>query len=428
VTQVCESGADSCNHPSLSCLNHYETIRKYRCNKCGKVLMCDCEYEIATRLLPHQISKGVVLETKERIPTDGFAHAICAHCRCEQEEPHPKAEGWGNKGKVYRFYWREITKTYYQAVLEWLAARDLSISNIIEFEQQHPSDACALKAESLKFWQRSHSLKPKYDTHELTQAGFLKDADVRTVSFPGTYRQVRKEGQDIGRWVLADGSLAGAEDYAKECYNSLGFSTIRCERRIPLVWTVAFLGHVIQDPSDPLTREVLRHSTVGWSKSHPNTANVAFLLPRDFGTATYASRRMVAIRSAVEEMETCPDLGSLLRKGVLAHRSLLDYLWVNDNGCCRYAEAAIEVLPRQFITMAVQWLVADLWRHSPGWPDFLIYRGREWFFSEVKSPKDRLSSAQMRWLEWARMHGVSFELCNVVSRLQESDDSAVRGT
>jgi hypothetical protein len=428
VTLGCESGADSCNHPSLSCLNHYELIRKYRCSNCGKVLMCDCEEGIATRLLPHQISKGVVLETQERIPTDGFAHAICGRCRCQPEAPYPKAESWGNKGKVQRFYWREIKFTYFHSVLDFLEARKDSVNNIIEFEQQYPSDACALKADALKFWQRNYLLKPKYDTHELTQAEFLEHSDLRTVSFPGTYRKVEKHGQDIGRWVLADGSLAGAEDYAKECYHSLGFSTIRFERRIPLVWTGALLGHVIQDPSDPLTRRVMRQSTIDWSKSHPNTACITLLLPTDFGTASYSSRRMVAIGSAVREMRMFQDLCSLLREGVVAHRDLLDYLWVNDEECCRNAEAAIQVLSPQFVTTAIQWLIADLWHHSPGWPDFLVYRGLEWFFSEVKSPKDRLSSAQIRWLEWARLHGISFELCHVVSSLQESDGSAVRGT
>src|SRR4029453_8670046 len=45
-------------HENVTCLNQYETIRKYRCAECGGVFMCACEQDWALTFLPHQTRAG----------------------------------------------------------------------------------------------------------------------------------------------------------------------------------------------------------------------------------------------------------------------------------------------------------------------------------------------------------------------------------
>ena len=129
-----------CFHPEVKCLNHYEVFRKYRCKSCNQVLMCDCEQKLALTFLGHQVDFAHEYGTRERIPVDGFAPLICAECRGEREEPHPKAEIWGLKGKVERYYWREIFKTYYKLLFEHYGW-DRPYRDIIKHDARFPEVA-----------------------------------------------------------------------------------------------------------------------------------------------------------------------------------------------------------------------------------------------------------------------------------------------
>jgi hypothetical protein len=46
----------------------------------------------------------------------------------------------------------------------------------------------------------------------------------------------------------------------------------------------------------------------------------------------------------------------------------------------------------------LRYLVEDYWGRRSGWPDLFIFRGNEFFFSEVKSATDKLGKSQQRWL------------------------------
>ena len=82
-----------CKHTNVICLNPYELIRKYKCKRCRKVMMCKCEEEFAVKFLPHQIRSGSELETQREVKvTLGFQPGICNTCKGKPEEAHPKAE------------------------------------------------------------------------------------------------------------------------------------------------------------------------------------------------------------------------------------------------------------------------------------------------------------------------------------------------
>ena len=108
-----------CTHDCRRCLNYYDTIPKYICEDCGIVHMCACDEPLATQFLPHQTRKGSEYGTRKRHPVAGFAPNLCPTCRGEPEPACPMAAVPGRKGKIERYYWREITKTYHSLARDY---------------------------------------------------------------------------------------------------------------------------------------------------------------------------------------------------------------------------------------------------------------------------------------------------------------------
>src|SRR5258708_6343424 len=109
-----------CNHARSRCLNHYDTFRKYLCEGCGGVYMCECERQLALAFLHHQIQFASEYGTRKIYAVAGFVSGMCAECKGETEKAHPMSATSGRKRKVERYYWREIFKTYCTYILDWL--------------------------------------------------------------------------------------------------------------------------------------------------------------------------------------------------------------------------------------------------------------------------------------------------------------------
>src|SRR6185369_4675339 len=101
--------SQSCAHDTVICLNEYDLIRKYRCEKCNGVMMCSCDRIIGEKYLPHQLKEGAELETGNRIPvTLGFQDRTCRECRGLDPIAHPTAARFRSTSNIRRYYWREI--------------------------------------------------------------------------------------------------------------------------------------------------------------------------------------------------------------------------------------------------------------------------------------------------------------------------------
>ena len=190
-----------CTHSSLSCINAYETIRKYRCASCGEVMMCACEEKFGRRFLPHQLSNGTELDTKMKVPvTLGFRKNVCSSCRGLPEEASPKAPMHGRSSKILRYYWREINMetirrfgdwVVEQGEHDWLAARRKYKDAYKSVEQQ-------VVAEIKEFHLRS----PKYVYDEESQSEVLTKNKVEVVRLDGTYARHKR-----GRAALSTAGL-----------------------------------------------------------------------------------------------------------------------------------------------------------------------------------------------------------------------------
>jgi hypothetical protein len=339
---------------------------------------------------------------------------MCAECRGEKEEAHPRAAIYGQKGKIARYYWREIFKTYCEYALEWLHQNSEQVKDILEFQAKFPEEAKEFKRKARKHWQTVNKQNPKYDLKEKTESEFLSEVKVPVTIIKAGYRKIEKNGQKIGKWLNQAGELVAVEKIATEWYISNEYRVLACERLFISVWVATFLAHTIQDIDDSRVRQTFRNSTRDWASRNRKTQLIAINLPEDFGSSEYYKRRGVALQDGIQRMRVAHDLETLFNELLNESESLRDYLWVNDDIAVESARTALEVLPKDLVISCVAWAVQDFWKRQPGWPDLFVYRNNDFMFVEVKSPLDELSQEQMNWFKWAseEIH-IPCEICRV---------------
>lgn len=373
--------------------------------------MCRCEEQIALRLLPHQVVRAYDPVSGKEVNIAGFGESICDECRGVPPQAYPKSEASRVKGKVARFYWREIAKTYYADVAEWLESSDQKVDDILEFEASFPKHAKQLRSHALEHWQHVHRTQPKYSTSEPTITD-LFDQDIPERIFAAEYVKVEIEGTAVGKWLSSTNEPVSAEAIAEERFREQDYSVIRCERRLITSWVGVFLCHAIQRGDDRLITGY-RRSTIGWAPNSPETPMVEVKIPADFGSASYYLRRKNALEDWIAGVGAAANLGVLFDALIEDSLSLRDYLWVADDQTIRDARTALGFLPASTVARMIRWVIQDFWARQSGWPDFLVYGRDSYFFSEVKSPNDKLSLEQRRWFEWALNDGFPTEICRV---------------
>jgi len=376
--------------------------------------MCECEKELAFTFLPHQTQFGTEYGTRGRYPVSGFAAKICAECRGEIEEAHPRAAIYGQKGKIERYYWREVYKTYLSMVLDFVTQNNKHVKNIIEFERRFKATSKKMKKAARKIWQEKHNQNPKYDTTEITESAFLSQVMIPEIEVYAKYTQIQKGKQRVGKWISDSGEKVTAEVIATEYYRKLGFNVYRCERKLISSLVGTFCSLVIQDPEDPKNLIAMRHSTKGWTSTNKNTPLVFFSLPQDFGSHEYFYRRKKEFSKLFTELRKTHELKGLFDQFLKPSTSLRDYLWVNDDYSVELTRIALKVIPKEIIVDFIEWTIKHFWNRQPGWPDLLIIKPNQYRFVEVKSPHDKLSLDQMQWFKWAiEKEKIPCEICRV---------------
>lgn len=383
--------SNQCAHSNVRCLNHYEIFRKYLCEDCRGVFICLCEKDLALTFLPHQVNSAQEYGTHKQFRVTGFAPKMCAECRGETELPHPRAAIYGQKGKVERYYWREIYKTYCQNALEWMNQNSEKVKDILEFQKGFPGIAKELEKKAKNHWKTVAKQNPKYDMKETTNAEFLSKVSIPEVQISAGYRQIEKGDQKVGKWVGQDGNLVSVEQIATEHYVSQGYSVLRCERLLISTWVATFLCPSIQDITDPRARTVFRNSTKDWTSKNRDTGLIGILLPEDFGAAEFYERRKGAILSNIGYIRNADNLLIAFNEFLKSSESLRDYLWVNRDETVEIAKTALTVLPKEMVISSIEWAIQDFWQRQPGWPDLFVYSSNNCKFVEVKSPYDELS-------------------------------------
>lgn len=383
-----------CLHPHVRCLNEYELIRKYRCDACAAVMMCQCDEEIGRELLPHQLQHGTDLDSRQRVPvTLGFVRGTCRECRGLAPEAHPLAAIHGRTTKIKRYYWRELRRREWEIFRAWARANGVAPSNA---RTPEPKAARAQAAEqALREIKELHARSPKYSFQEESPSAVLDRCKVPVEHLWATYRVAPTERkahlQDGSEWL-------GIEEFARRHYVRSGWSVLFLESRPLHVLFGVYMWLVIQDPADEHVRIVGFGDRHGFDEKRPGHV-VWTHLPDDFGTKAYGRRRADAITKHLSEgMQDRKNLLWLFDYWTPHSESLRNYLWAHRTEDVQSARRLVEILSPACICNILRYLVADYWGRYLGWPDLLVHGGSEFFFAEVKSSRDKLSEDQKRWI------------------------------
>ena len=159
-----------------------------------------------------------------------------------------------------------------------------------------------------------------------------------------------------------------------------------------------YLWLVIQDPSDPHVRIVGFGDRTAFDTGSPGR-QIWTHLPDDFGTPGYGRRRAAAIEEHLSPyMQDRDELEWLFDYWLGPSEDFRQYLWAHREKDIETASRLIKILPPDAICKILRYLVDDYWHRYCGWPDLLVYKGNEFFFTEVKSSRDKLSEDQKNWI------------------------------
>jgi hypothetical protein len=330
---------NDCPHHIVRCLNGYELVRKYRCDDCGAVMMCACDEAIGRRHLPHQLDRGVELETQKRVPvTAGFVANVCETCRGLPLTPYPTAAIHGQTSKLRRYYWREIAFEEMARFGRWSDAH----GNPERGSPEAIEAANQIKKDVLEHFKQLHAAQPKYVYNTEKDSDIVKACAVEQVDLTAAYTT-----DPAGKGAIIVGSTGPCkvEDFVADHYRALGFETMRLESRPFHVLFGVYMWLLIQDFTDPLVRTEAIGDRNAYERGEANKL-VWFQRPQDFGTKGYAARRAEAIGEHLSP--------ALLEDGELLwlfdywlkpSENLRQYLWAHRKPDVECARKVVELLP-----------------------------------------------------------------------------------
>jgi hypothetical protein len=382
-----------CKHLKVECLSPYEIIRKYKCLECGEVMMCSCEEEFAIKCLPHQISEGTVLKTKERVPvTLGFEPLVCNSCRGVPEEACPKAPMHGSTSKITRYYWREIQISTIHRFVDWTEQQGIPGGILTIATHQDEYKKC--RRQAIAEAKELHKRNPKYTYNDQSQSEVIEEFQVQELKFSAEH--IHNKGE---RLLLRRGEQQlRPEEFVAQEFREQGYQVLFTESCPFHVLFGTLMWLLIQDPEDPKNKMVGFGDRFAHEQNQP-CKNILTLKPDDFGSPGYAERRKDAIQRHLSSLPRD-------REGLLwsfdywtePSANLRQYLWAHRTEDVEKAKAIISILPPNDLIRILEYLVGDYWGRYCGWPDLLAYTDMEFCFIEVKSSKDKLSEDQKNWI------------------------------
>lgn len=384
---------DSCPHRQVRCINEFELVRKYRCRDCGGVVMCSCNEAIGRQFLPHQLKRGIDLETQQQVQvTGGFRPGICPECRGLPLIPHPKNPIHGRTSKIKRFYWREIIFRTYELFAEWAEHNGAQVS-----DRNTPAakEAYAQAAQqALIDVKRQHEAAPKYAFDEESQQETIEKYGVEVLALRAIYTENHPNARAR---VVDTGEVLSVIDFVAEHYRRLGFSVLFLESRPFHVLFAVFMWLLIQDNRDPRVRIVGFGDRVEYENERLGRV-IWTHLPDDFGSSGYSQRRASDIEQHLTAFGDKDQMSWLFDYWFAPSRDLRHYLWAHAQRDADTARTLLGILPAEKILVILRYLVGSYWNRYLGWPDLLAYRPGEYCLLEIKSSGDKLSVDQKNWI------------------------------
>jgi len=356
-------------------------------------MMCACDEEFGRRFLPHQLDHGTELGTRRKMPvTIGFQKNVCNSCRGIPEEPAPKAPMHGRTSRVRRYYWREISMETIRRFGDW--ALEQGETDWLVARRNHKDTYRSIEQRVIAKIKDLHSRSPKYVYDEESQSDILAKSGVEIVRLDGTY--AKHSGARAA--LVVGNATCSPEQFAVQHYEKQGYDTLFLESVPFHVLFGVYLWLLIEDPADPKNR-VVGFGNRSAFDAGAKGEQVLCILPEDFGTSGYASRRKASIDQHLDFLPS--DRSEMLwifDYWLEPSSNMRQYLWAHRSEDIARARQVVSILPPEEIRRVLRYLVGDYWRRYCGWPDLLVHREDDFFLAEVKSSKDKLSEDQKNWI------------------------------
>ena len=349
-------------------------------------MMCACDEAIGKTHLSHQLDRGVVLETQERVQvTAGFQPKICRECRGLKPEAHPVSSIPGRTSKIRRYYWRELAFREMELYKNWKQTAEGQASSAeSRFSVPQVAEQALEEIKSL------HATTPKYVFSSLSQQEVLKRYNVEVIDVRADYIE-----RGTGRaQIMYEGQTLGVEEFACRHLEALGYRALICESRPFHALFATLLGRLIGDPK-------LRLTGVGDRTAGSASRPTWWLHPDDFGTPGYGKRREQDIDTYFSFVlpSTSKGLRAYFEECLEETLRLRTYLWAEAAETVATAKTLLEVLPPETVKSILRYLVDSYWANYTGWPDLIAIGAEDWFLAEVKSSHAKLSDDQKHWVE-----------------------------
>jgi hypothetical protein len=264
---------------------------------------------------------------------------------------------------------------------------------------EHPERPSAqykeAEKQALEEIKQLHDMSPRYSYTEECAAAILYRCEVKVRDEQVVYVETSGKKALIQRASEA----LHAEQYAESLYGDLGYRTLLTESVPFHVIFGVFSWMLIQDPTDPESRVVQFGARDAYGHARSKQP-ISAVLPSDFGTPGYGSRRADQIAAHISFLEEGDDnLNWLFDYWLEPSWGLRQYLWAHRDLDIEIAREIVASIPASATLKILEYLLGAYWDRYLGWPDLLAIRGQELLFVEVKSSKDKLSDDQKRWIE-----------------------------
>jgi hypothetical protein len=379
-----------CTHKKVTCLNQYDSIRKYHCKSCDDIMICSCDEEHGERFLPHQLEMGSWEGSNERVPvTLGFQHNICSVCRGEKAVAAPKAPMHGATTKIVRYYWREI---YFETTRRFYNAR-LSLDPLDHdsSEFNFPEERRKIEKQVISEIKKQHEIDPKYEYNEKTQQEVIETTKTEVILINAEH--VNTGEKKVG--IRSGNKISTVEEFASNYFNKKEFNVLEVESVPFHVLFGVFMYLVIEDPEDSKGRVVQFGSRNDLDKNTSQEGMVTTILPDDFGSKLFYERQKDLIEWHLSELD---DIDWLFDYWLEYSANLRQYLWAHRKKDISTAKEVMSIIGLENLKKVLNYMAMDYWKNFCGWPDLLVYDEKEFFFVEVKSRNDKLSEDQKNWL------------------------------
>ncbi|WP_160691665.1 CFI-box-CTERM domain-containing protein [Clostridium sp. C2-6-12] len=231
-----------------------------------------------------------------------------------------------------------------------------------------------------------------------------------------SYKKVDSQGKSKVKYSVEDRELF-AEETAIHYYNEAGYKGIWSENGYwwfllgLLFWDVIFAkvnGAVIIN-ADKFGERIY----VG-SPQYDEMFKIFIEtngMPADYFTPDFYRNREALINNRIKELK-CSDIQKELEKSYKKNYGKYFRMIENWNKfSLNELKIVFNMLTTEKVLNILERIIKNITENRAGLPDLIVYNDKEFFLSEVKSEKDKLSEQQKEWISFLNSLDIKVQLC-----------------